>query len=169
MLDTLQNFAEVGVAVMGFSGIVAAVSSRSDQVWTPRELDHLTGLLQTSAMVIAFALVPQVLVSILGEGRDFWVIANALYAFVHLIHYLAVARKMKRALVQGHSYAIRKRDAYASGLFSASLIAAQVMAVFIGSVEQMHFTYLVILLWHAFAAIAMFCVLLIRVTPKISK
>lgn len=169
MLDTLQNFAEVGVAVMGFSGIVAAVYSRSEQLWTPRERDHLISLLQTSAMVIAFALIPQVLLPAFGEGRSLWVVANSLYAFVHLMHYLVTARKMKRAISRGHSYAIRKRDAYASGIVASALIVAQVGVVFIGNVDQMHFAYLAILLWHTFSAAAMFCALLIRVIPKVKK
>jgi len=148
MLDTLQNFAEVGVAVMGFSGIVAAVYSRTEQIWTPRERDHLVSLLQTSAMVIAFALIPQVLLPTFGEGRTLWIIANSLYALVHFLHFLITARKMKRAIARGANYAIRKRDAYASGIGASALIAGQVLIIFTGDVQQMHFAYLAILLWH---------------------
>ena len=167
MLDTLQNFAEVSVAIMGFSGIVSTVYIRSEQTWTPRERDHLLSLLQTSAMVIGFSLLPQVLIPQFGEGYVLWVIANSLYLIVHFAHYVTIARKMKRALAANKSYAIGRRNAYASGVIATALICCQMLAILFGSIDQMHFVYLLILLWHTACAIAMFCALLIRVTPTI--
>ena len=166
MLNTLQNFAEVGVAIMGFSGIVTALYSRSEVAWTPRERDHLLSLLQTSAMVVAFALVPQVLIAYFDEGRVLWLQASSLYLFAHLTHYFLVAKKMRRAISLNRSYSIRKRDAIVSGAVASILIIGQALAIIYGSVTQMHFAYLVVLFWHTASAVLMFCTLLIRVMPK---
>ena len=65
--------------------------------------------------------------------------------------------------------AIRKRDAYAAGAIATVLIGCQALAILYGTIDQMHFVYLVILLWHTASAVAMFSSLLIRVIPKVSK
>lgn len=159
MLDTLQNFAEVGVAVAGFSGIVSAVSART---LSPLEHDHLVALLLTSGLVVAFALVPQVLMPLLEESRQLWLVSSLLYFVVHLIHYGVTASKMARGLASGRQDAIRKRDAYALGAVASILLIGQAGALLFGTASQLQFVYLLVLLWHTGTAMAMFGSLLIR-------
>ena len=159
MLDTLQNFAEVGVALAGFSGIVSAVRARS---LSPRERDHLVALLMTSGIVVAFALVPQVLTPILEEGRQLWFVSSLLYFVLHLIHYGLTASKMLRAIGSSQQDTIRKRDAYAAGVVASILIVGQGAAIVFGTTPQLRFVYLLILLWHTGTAMAMFGSLLLR-------
>ncbi len=163
VLDTLQNFAEVGIAVAGFSGIVSAVSARS---LSPRERDHLIALLQTSGLVVAFALVPQVLSAVLVEDRSLWLTSSILYLAVHLIHYGNTAFKMLRSIGSGKQDTIGKRDAYVTGAVATLLLVAQITAILFGDSTQMLFVYLVILLWHTGTAMAMFGSLLIRALSR---
>ncbi len=153
MLDTLQNFAEVGVALAGFSGIVSAVRARS---LSPRERDHLVALLMTSGIVVAFALVPQVLTPLLEEGRQLWFVSSLLYFVVHLIHYGLTASKMLRAIASSRQDTIRKRDAYAAGTIASVLLVGQAAAILFGTAPHLRFIYLLILLWHPGIAMARF-------------
>ncbi|MGI9327347.1 MAG: hypothetical protein ACR2PZ_19170 [Pseudomonadales bacterium] len=163
MLDTLQNFAEVGIAVAGFSGIVWAVSERS---LSQRERDHLVALLLTSGLVVAFALVPQVLAPLLEGGRQLWLVSSLLYLVVHLIHFGLTASKMLRALASSQRDAIRKRDAYAAGAVASTLLLGQAAAIAFGTASHLQFVYLLILLWHTGIAMAMFGSLLLRALSR---
>jgi hypothetical protein len=157
--DTLQNFAEVGVAVEGFSGIVSALSTRT---LSPREYDQLFALLLTSGLVVAFALVPQVLTPLLEEGRQLWLVASVLYLIVHLIHYGLTASKMLRAISSSQEDTIRKRDAYAAGAVGSILVLGQAAAILFGTASQLRFVYLLVLFWHTGTAMVMFGSLLLR-------
>ena len=159
MLDTLRNFAEVGIAVAGFSAIVSALSSRS---LNARERDHLVALLQTSGLVVAFALVPQVLATILKDPHTLWMAAGFFYFVVHLVHFGMTGSKMVRAVRSGRPDAIRKRDVYVLGTIASLLLLAQMGTVAFGYEDQMRFVYLLVLLWHTGIAMAMFGSLLVR-------
>jgi hypothetical protein len=58
--DTLQTFAEVGIALTGFTGIVVVVGRRSRGDWSPVELGQLHDLLWASLNVVCFAFLPLV-------------------------------------------------------------------------------------------------------------
>lgn len=162
MFDTLQNFAEVGVAIAGFSGIASAVSARSLQEWTPVERDHLIGLLETSGLVVVFALVPQVLLQLVEEAHALWVVSSLLYLVVHVLHYGITGRKMLRSISAGRGDAIRLRTVFAMGAVATILLVSQATAILFGTTAQLKFIYLVILLWHTAIAGAMFADLLTR-------
>lgn len=60
--DLLQTFAEVGVALTGFTGIVVVLARRPGGTWLVVELAQLHDLLWSSLNVVFFALLPLVLI-----------------------------------------------------------------------------------------------------------
>ena len=74
--DILQTFAEVGIALTGFTGIVVALARRSRGDWTPVELGQLHDLLWTSLVVVFFSFLPLVLVRALTPEAT-WRLASA--------------------------------------------------------------------------------------------
>ena len=80
MFETLRNFAEIGIAIAGFSGITAAIGSRSFTSWSSAERMQLLSLLETAGLVVFFSLVPQVLHRILENDSLLWTLSNGLYA-----------------------------------------------------------------------------------------
>jgi hypothetical protein len=90
LLDTLQNFAEVGIAVAGFSGVAAALGSRAGESWAHSKRRSLQVLLETAGMVVLFSFVPQILSrSVLTEVNLWWV-SGSLYAGSHVLHGLTL-------------------------------------------------------------------------------
>jgi len=68
--DALRTFAELGIALAGFSGIVAVLGRRSQGEWTALERARLFALLSTSLGVTFFSVLPE-----LVRGADdprFW-------------------------------------------------------------------------------------------------
>lgn len=80
VFETLRNFAEIGIAIAGFSAIASALSSRISGSWSERDRLALLSLLETSALVVFFALVPQVLRELSSSDHALWVGSNLLYA-----------------------------------------------------------------------------------------
>ncbi len=66
--DILQTFAEVGVAMAGFTGVVFVLGNRATGEWSRVEKLWFHILLSSSAHVVAFALLPLVLESYLSTS-----------------------------------------------------------------------------------------------------
>ena len=66
--DILQTFAEVGVAIAGFTGVVFVLGSRAAGEWSRTERMWFSILLDSSVRVIFYALLPVVLESYLSTS-----------------------------------------------------------------------------------------------------
>lgn len=71
MFETLRNFAEIGIAIAGFSAIASTLRSRISGSWPEGDRLALLSRLETSALVVFFALAPQVLDQIVKDERAF--------------------------------------------------------------------------------------------------
>jgi hypothetical protein len=74
--DTLQTFAEIGVALAGFTGVAVVVGRRAAGTWTYVELSELRQLLEASLAVVLLSLFPLVLARFLDAGPGLWRVCN---------------------------------------------------------------------------------------------
>ncbi len=155
LFDTLQNFAEVGIAVAGFSGIAAALDSKSGETWADAKVVGLRLLLETAGLVVFFAFVPQVLDRASLPDSTIWRVAAGAYALAHLAHGRTVMRRMKQS---------RRRPEPSPpswALYVGMLvILAQGVSVVLASTEHVQLVYLCALGWHTFVAALSFAMLL---------
>lgn len=98
--EFLALTAQVGVALAGFSGLVAAIRATSPEGWHPRDIWSLTWMLGTSMGALMFALLPMWL-GLFGwpEGRVY-AFASALlcvYTFAIVGVQVRAGRKLTRA------------------------------------------------------------------------
>ncbi len=68
--DILQTFAEVGVAIAGFTGVVFVLGNRAAGEWSRAERIHFRILLESSVYLVLFAILPVVLNSYLSTGAS---------------------------------------------------------------------------------------------------
>ncbi len=163
MFETLRNFAEIGIAIAGFSAIASALRARASAAWSRADRLAFLSLLETSAMVVFFALAPQVLQQIVGDERALWAGSNLAYATVHSLHYVIQTRRL--GPLGAADDTLRPVSLRAGGaLFVGGilLIAAQLALAAFGDAPQLRFVYLVALGWHACVAGVMFGALILR-------
>ena len=82
--DALQNLAEIGVAITGFAGIVAAVAHSSSNSWSETDHWNLKALVMWSLGATFLAYVPIIFASLGDRVPAPWRIANALFATYHI-------------------------------------------------------------------------------------
>jgi hypothetical protein len=163
MFETLRNFAEIGVAIAGFSAIASALRSRGSGRWPEGERVALLSLLETSALVVFFALVPQVLGEILINQRALWASSNLAYAATHSLHcFIQVRRSVPLRAAGETALPLRLSAGRALFLGAILLIGTQTGLAAFGNPEQLRFIYLVALTWHCCVAGAMFGSLILR-------
>jgi hypothetical protein len=81
--DTLQSFAEIGVALAGFTGVAAVLGRRAAGAWSYVELGQLRQLLESSLAVVLLSLLPLVLERF-AEPPAVWRACNGLAALAGL-------------------------------------------------------------------------------------
>lgn len=82
-LDTLQNLAEVGVAITGFAGIVAAVAHSATGSWSADDRGNFAALVRWSLGATFLAYVPIIFASLGSLVPAPWRISNAIFAVFH--------------------------------------------------------------------------------------
>jgi hypothetical protein len=86
--DILQTFAEVGVAIAGFTGVVFVLGNRATGEWSHAEQMWFRVLLESSLCVVFFALLPVVLASYLSSSTV-WRLSDGLLGICVLAMYAA--------------------------------------------------------------------------------
>lgn len=81
--DTLQTLSEIGIAITGFAGIVAALDRRPHSEWSDIERINLYTLLTWSIATVFLAYVPSILHGLGGLVSHPWRTAHALFAIYH--------------------------------------------------------------------------------------
>jgi hypothetical protein len=94
--DTLSTFAQVSVALVGFSGIVIAFGRRSFGAMTPLELRRLSNLFLFGGGVLLFSLVGMSLLHTTIEHGRVWAIGSALLTVFGVPWVILDARKILR-------------------------------------------------------------------------
>ncbi len=163
MTETLRNFAEIGIAIAGFSAIASALRSRVSGSWSENDRLALLSLLETSALVVFFALIPQVLGQIVSSESVLWASSNLVYAAVHSLHYVVQARRVLSHTEPSEApRPVSRSTGWVLFLGGILLIAAQIVFAIRGDLEWLRFVYLLVLTWHTCVAGVMFGGLVLR-------
>lgn len=151
--DTLHTIAEVGIAITGFAGIVAAVDRRSGGAKSTVH-DPLSNLLGTSLGVVFFAFVPEWVAAAGAASDAVWQISNGLHGVFRICYVAVIFHSARRASPGERSGLMLSIGA---GLGGLQLIAAM------GALPAYHyFLYLTALLWGLSVALRNFSRLLLR-------
>jgi hypothetical protein len=94
-LDTLHTIAEVGIAITGFAGIVAAIRGGADSAAQPSVADPLGVLLTASLGTVFFCFVPEWLNSAIAEPDLVWRVSLAVYG-TYRLGYIALILNARR-------------------------------------------------------------------------
>ena len=148
--ETLVLLAELAVAIAGFSGVVVAIEARRLSEWSASRRFNLRVLLQVSALVVFFSILPLVLERVIEQPAS-WRIALWAYGLVHLADVSSFMLR-RPATVVG-----LRRVAQIVGL--ALAIGSLGVAAF-GSLLLSEITYLSMLVWHLAVAAMGFASLL---------
>ena len=73
--ETLRTIAEIGIALAGFTGVVAVLGRRSGGDWSPLEALRLHVLIQTSLLVVFLSFLPILLLRA-ASAETAWRTAN---------------------------------------------------------------------------------------------
>jgi hypothetical protein len=145
MIDTLQNFAEVGIALAGFSAIAAALNPNLDLSPCSAERTSLQTLLESTGLVVLFSLLPQVLIQAPVGENSLWKTLLLIYGSCHAVHWIVVYRRIQ--LYGAVVSFIRPLQ-----FMGAMLVVAQLAFGVTGSLEIVKLVYLAALLWHILVA-----------------
>jgi hypothetical protein len=143
--DTLHTIAEVGIAVTGFAGIVAAVRAGATAAPRLQATDPLLQLLGTSLGTVLFCFVPEWLDAAIASPDTVWRLALGLYGAYRLVYTGLTFR-----------YASPPKRLWGVGVVSAFVGVLQVVASAGFLAEFRFFLYLSGLLWGLVVALIVF-------------
>ncbi len=116
--SALSSSIEIGIALMGFSGIVAALHSRSDQEWSPDSQNYLEILLAASGNAIVFSMLPFIFLGQFEHLDTGWRVFSATFATTLI------------AVFVFRSVRVRRIGATMSPLVSIFIVVAAVLVAF---------------------------------------
>jgi hypothetical protein len=151
--DTLQTLSELGIAVAGFAGVVAALDPRRREDWSDSDRGNLYGLLMWSVAVVFLAQVPGVLHGLAGPVPQPWRASHAVLATYHSWAFYGAFRGM---------YADPTwRDRFTLTLAGIGLLVLSLeITSAIGLAGDLAPTfYIIAVLWFLFLAVTRFVVL----------
>ena len=157
-LDTFHTIAEVGIAITGSAGIVAAIRGGAASAAQPSLADPLAMLLGASLGTVFFCFVPEWLNSAISEPDVVWRVSLAAYGTYRLA-YIALILNAQRRGAAANPFAWMF-------FFGASLAVLQLAGAAGFLSEFWHFLYLSGLLWGLMAGLFNFYTLLRDRTPE---
>ena len=110
--DYLYAIAQVAVALIGFSGVVAALQVRSSAEYSEQDAALLRLLIERGMVALVFALLPALLSLLMLSGQVLWFWCSTLLATYTLISFLRLVRR-RAFYMFGHSR-VRRWGFYAA-------------------------------------------------------
>lgn len=159
-LDTLHTIAEVGIAITGFAGIVAAIRRGADSAVQRSVTDPLAVLLVASIGTVVFCFVPEWLNSAIAEPRVVWRLSLAASGTYRLA-YIALLINARRRGAAANDTVVPWRYSVGGSLGVLQLVGA---AGFLSNLQ--YFLYLSGLFWGLLIALSSFYTLLRDQPPK---
>lgn len=152
--EFLFTFAEIAVALIGFSGVVTILGHRGKGEWQKAEKVRLQALVEPSIVALAGALLPSTLSLIMENNDIFWRLCNLMVLVMHLTAFIAYIR----------------RSGSTETLLSQKIVAGVAVVVFVilglsvlGTISQHQFTFALGLLLGIVVAIFNFSLLLFHI------
>jgi hypothetical protein len=96
-LESLFTFAEIGIALAGFASLVGVVGSRRGGDHPILDANRLRNMVDTSLMVVIFALLPIVPYQFGMSDATVWRLCSVLYLFA-VIAFMVVAKRRQERL-----------------------------------------------------------------------
>jgi len=159
-LDTLHTIAEVGIAITGFAGIVAAIQGGADSAARPSIADPLGVLLVASIGTVFFCFVPEWINSAIAEPDVVWRLSLAASGTYRLA-YVALILNARRRGAAANSVVSAWRFSVGVSLGVLQLVGA---AGFFSDFQ--YFLYLSGLFWGLIVALSSFYTLLRDQPPE---
>jgi hypothetical protein len=151
--ETLQTLSEIGIAVAGFAGVVAALDSRSRDEWSDFDRDNVYALLMWSLAAVFLAYVPVILHGLNGLVSHPWRASHSVFAIYHSWLFFDTFRRMYIEPAW-----IRKGVLALLGI--GILVLALEISAALGFADTLAPTfYVVAVLWFLFLAVSRFVVL----------
>lgn len=97
-VDTLHTIAEVGIAITGFAGIVAAIRGAGGVASRPSVADPLGLLLGASLGTVLFCFVPEWLAAAIDSPDTVWRASLAIYGSYRLVYVGLAIRDWQRGV-----------------------------------------------------------------------
>ena len=155
--ETLHTIAEVGIAITGFAGIVAAIRGRED-VADEASIDRPLGLLLGASLgTVFFCFVPEWLAAAIDSADVVWRASLGVYGVCRVVYVSMVVRAIQRS---GVSRTPRWMVVTGLVLGVAHLFAAAGMFM-----DFHYFLYLSGLFWGLVISLVNFSSLLFETTP----
>jgi len=101
-MNSLEIYSEIFIAFVGFSGIVAALGVRNDNVWSVVDKSRFITLIFASFSGVFFSLAPQIIQHYTEDPKASWQLALFLLATFLLIACLAISYLFWRIGVFAH-------------------------------------------------------------------
>ncbi len=146
--NTLLTFAEIAIALAGFSAIVVLFKRRETGTWLPEHADRFIGMV-VHAMAAAFFCVLPVVVAAFASGTVTWSICSASLGVQVIVHVIAVLRLSSTGRL-GRVGVV---------LGGSAVVLVQLLNVFGIGFSREFGPYLVGVLWHLLHAGGLFVAL----------
>ena len=158
--ETLRSLSEVGIALTGFTGIVAVLGHRAGGRWAPLEWLRLRMLLETSLGVVFLSLIPLLLQQLPALQGPSWRFCNALQAFVHAGGVFVLYLRFRK-LEPSQWPPVERRLTAALIPVSIAIVSSQAVAAFGALAPYGFFLYLLGLLYFLAISALHFVLLLV--------
>jgi hypothetical protein len=93
--EYLFTFAEIAVALIGFSGVVTILGHRERGEWQKAEKIRLQALVEPSIVALAGALLPPTLSLVMENTDMLWRLCNLIVLVMHLAGFTAYIRRSR--------------------------------------------------------------------------
>ncbi len=127
IVELLIGFAEIAIAMAGFSGVVVAFGSRSQGAWHPGDRLRLAFLLEASLTAAGFSLLALLFLSAIGDTALTWCLLSILW-FVFTAFSLWYSRTRIRSSLTEHDDVDQVANRVTTSLFVAMMVL-QIMNV----------------------------------------
>jgi hypothetical protein len=157
---TLSTFAEVGIALAGFSGVVVALGRRALGEWVPVDRLRSTTLVTLSLLLVVFSLLPLVLEPLDLSELTSLRLCNGLFAAGHASVVYSSVIRLRQFRAAGET------STWARLSIGAGVIACQAFASVGASLPASQFIYLAALTWVLAMGVIDFGLLLLPPTDR---
>ena len=159
IFDTLETMAELGIAFMGFSGIVSVVGRRASLPWTAPDRIWFAGLLNWSFILILAGFLPSILRALDFDLQSIWYTSNLIFLAVHLASYLWFGYAFFFYVGPRGFRLVEQFIVYPSILAAAGIIASQFFVAF-GVIQDAKSIYVIATAWFIYVCAVAFALML---------